>query len=139
MPSPTQKSLALLRAQGYTAEVVERWLPRANVRKDLFGCIDIIAMGGQSNIRGRGIVGIQTTTLSSYQQHVTKLQEKHDLIRKWLESGADFVMHCWGEGSKNGKSYKRLRVSDADVAGKLVVWEEMEYIVKRGYELEPKE
>lgn len=133
MPSPTQKSLALLRAQGYTAEVVERWLPRANVRKDLFGFIDIVAMGS-----GR-IAAVQTTTLSSYQQHVRKLEEKAELIVLWLASGGMFEMHCWGEGRKAGKPYKRLRQSIASMYGSRLGWEEFEYIVKRGYELEPRE
>lgn len=132
MPSPTQKSLALLRAQGYTAEVVERWLPRANVRKDLFGFIDLVAMNGDH------LLAVQTTTLSSYQQHVTKLKEKEDFLGTWLESAGKFEMHCWGEGRKAGKPYKRLRISLATISiskGK-VVWHESEYIVKRGYELE---
>jgi hypothetical protein len=36
MPSPTQRSLALLRERGYTTDVVERWIPyvRVRARKD---------------------------------------------------------------------------------------------------------
>ena len=47
----TQRTLKLLRDQGYTAGVVERWVPNpkhpaGGVRKDLFGFIDIIAIKG---------------------------------------------------------------------------------------------
>ena len=42
--SPTQRSLKLLRDEGYTAQVVERWNPHARVRQDLFGVIDTAAM-----------------------------------------------------------------------------------------------
>jgi ribosome assembly protein YihI (activator of Der GTPase) len=39
--SPTQLSLEKLRADGYLAEVVERFVPGANIRKDLWGWVDI--------------------------------------------------------------------------------------------------
>jgi hypothetical protein len=45
MSSPTQRSLDLLRERGYTAAVVERWNPWAKIRQDLFGCIDVLAVG----------------------------------------------------------------------------------------------
>jgi hypothetical protein len=37
--TPTARSLALLRRASYAADVVERRLPRVNVRKDMFGCM----------------------------------------------------------------------------------------------------
>lgn len=44
MTSPTQRSLALLRDEGWTVEVVEHWNPHARIRQDLFGFADLIAM-----------------------------------------------------------------------------------------------
>jgi hypothetical protein len=42
--SPTQLSLAWLKKEGYLAEVVEKWIPGANIRKDLWGWCDIVAL-----------------------------------------------------------------------------------------------
>jgi hypothetical protein len=46
MSSPTQRSLELLRNEGYTAQVVEKWVqyPPPGHRVDLFGFVDIIAV-----------------------------------------------------------------------------------------------
>ena len=41
--SPTQRSLAHLKALGYQARVVEKWNPFAKVRQDLFGG-DVLAL-----------------------------------------------------------------------------------------------
>ena len=44
--SPTQRSLALLRKDGWTVDVTERWIPGMNVRKDFLGFVDLIALRG---------------------------------------------------------------------------------------------
>jgi len=43
MSKHTERTLALLAEAGFTAEVVERWIPGAGKRRDYLGCIDIIA------------------------------------------------------------------------------------------------
>jgi hypothetical protein len=41
--SPTQRTLEYLRLSGYPlVGVVERWIPRALVRQDLFGILDVL-------------------------------------------------------------------------------------------------
>jgi hypothetical protein len=42
--SPTQRTLAALRAEGYVAAVVEHWNAHAFVRQDLFGFADVVAL-----------------------------------------------------------------------------------------------
>lgn len=61
--SHTPRSLKRLRDEGYVADVVERWLPKANVRRDLFGMFDIVAVG-----RGH-TVGVQVTGYTSVALH----------------------------------------------------------------------
>ena len=51
----TQRTLKYLRDQGLTAGIVERWMPNpkhpaGGVRKDLFGIIDIIAIGPEKTM-----------------------------------------------------------------------------------------
>ena len=90
--SPTERSLKYLRKQGYLAAVVERWIPRANIRRDLFGLLDIIA------IRESETLGVQTTTGSNVADRVQKIadSDKVDMIRK---AGWRIVVHGWRKNS----------------------------------------
>ena len=42
--TPSARSTALLREQGYTVETVERWIPGVCIRRDLLGCADLLAI-----------------------------------------------------------------------------------------------
>jgi hypothetical protein len=59
--SPTSRSLQLLRRSGFVAEPCERWLPGANVRRDLFHVGDVIACHA---VR-RELLLVQATSLSN--------------------------------------------------------------------------
>lgn len=65
--SPTQRTLALLRANGYKAAVVEHWNHYAKIRQDLFGCIDIVAVG-----HGRTL-GVQACASASISARTAKM------------------------------------------------------------------
>ena len=65
--APTQLTLRKLRADGWLAEVVERWVPGANIRKDLFGFVDIIAL------RDGETLAIQATSYSNISARVNKI------------------------------------------------------------------
>jgi hypothetical protein len=56
--TPTARSLAYLRRCQHQADVVERWLPRANVGRDLSGCINLVAV--RRNELGKLIVEFTT-------------------------------------------------------------------------------
>lgn len=88
MSSPTQRSLAALRADGWLAEVVEKWIPGANIRKDLFGFIDIVA------IRDTETVGVQTTSASNLSARVKKMGES-PLIGAIRKAGWKLEAHGW--------------------------------------------
>ena len=93
--SPTQRSLAYLRAQGYTVAVVEKWNPYARIRQDLWGIIDILG------IRKGETVGVQTTSGGNVSARVHKIAESEhiDAIRR---AGWRIVVHGWRKG-KNGR------------------------------------
>jgi len=57
--SPTTLTLRYLRRAGYLVDVAERWIIGANIRRDLFGCIDLLAIGIDEPV-----LGIQATSLS---------------------------------------------------------------------------
>lgn len=85
----TQRSLKLLRDDGYEAEVVEKWIPFIKQRKDLFGFIDILCLCPH-----RGFLGVQTTTAGHALERIKKIkaEPKH---RKFLAAGGHIEVHGW--------------------------------------------
>jgi hypothetical protein len=67
--SPTQLSLAWLKKEGYLAEVVEKWIPGANIRKDLWGWCDIVA------IRDGETVAVQCTSWDNISSGAKRLRK----------------------------------------------------------------
>lgn len=65
--TPTARTLATFRADGWTAKVVERWNPHAPVRHDLFNVADTLA------VRGRETLAVQVTADSGVSARVRKL------------------------------------------------------------------
>ena len=88
MSSPTKRSLALLREQGMKAEVVERWNAFAKVRQDLFGIIDIVALGDGVT------VGVQTTSKVNMNARLQKITES-EALPHLLRAGWSIVIHGW--------------------------------------------
>ena len=88
--TPTARTLAFLRRCGHVADVVERWIPRANVRRDLFGFIDVVAVR-----RGEaGVLGVQATTLPNVAARLSKAKGRTEL-RTWLAAGNRFAVFGW--------------------------------------------
>lgn len=95
--SPTQRTLALLRAEGWTAQVVERWNTFAGIRQDLFRCIDVIAVKA-----GEGVLGVQATSGSNVSARVAKIQEL-DEAQAWLEAPARLEVWGWAKQGPRGE------------------------------------
>jgi hypothetical protein len=95
-PSPTARSLALLRERGYLVEVVEKRLPRTFITKDAFGILDVIAL------RAGEVLGVQVTSASNHSSRRAKALAAPGL-RAWLESGARFSIHSWGKCGPRGQ------------------------------------
>jgi hypothetical protein len=47
LTSPTARTLKLLRTRGWTADVCERWIAQAGIKRDLFGVADVAAAHGR--------------------------------------------------------------------------------------------
>lgn len=86
--SPTARSKALLEKEGYKVAIVERWNPHANIRQDLFGFIDLLA------IRENETLAIQTTSYSNVSSRITKIAE-HDNVEAVRKAGWRIVVHGW--------------------------------------------
>lgn len=85
--SPTQRTLKKLRADGWDADVCERWIPGANIRRDLWNLIDIVA------IKGRETLGVQCTTLSNLGPRIQKFADS-PMTGKLRDAG--WRLECWG-------------------------------------------
>ena len=89
MSSPTQRSLKLMRERGFYAEVTEKWIPGANIRRDLFGFIDVLCLGADG-----AIVGVQSTSASNVSARITKIAES-PLVGRVRQAGIKIVVHGW--------------------------------------------
>lgn len=98
MTSPTQRTLAWLRKQGYTAAVVERWNPHAKVRQDLFGFVDIVSIHPQI----QGLSGIQCTTTGHIPDRVRKILAE-PRAKAWLTAGLSIHVIGWSKRGPRGK------------------------------------
>lgn len=105
--TPTQRTLRELKARGLMCGIVERfnrYVGPHGIRQDLFGWIDIIAVGPAD-----GIVGVQSTG-QDFAGHRRKLMgERSEEVREWLRAGG--VAELWG-----WRKVKRVR------GGKQMVW-----------------
>ena len=77
--SPSAVLMQGLREQGWLAQVVERWIPGANVRKDLYGFIDIVAISPSGCTWG-----VQVTTDTHINERLAKIKTEclHEAV--WL-------------------------------------------------------
>jgi hypothetical protein len=90
--SPTERTLRHYREQGWTVEVVERWISygTGGVRRDLFGFIDIVGMQASQ------LVGIQATTSENLMSRVHKIRKEcAENASLWLGTGATIQVIGW--------------------------------------------
>lgn len=101
--SPTTRSLALLRSEGYLAEVVERWVPGANVRRDLFGIGDVVALRGSETLL------VQTTSASNVPARVTKIADAPTTAAV-RDAGWRIEVHGWEKRRGRWTLARRLNI-----------------------------
>lgn len=95
--SPTQRSLKLLRDDGYYAEIVEHWNTFSRRRNDMFGFADIFCIHektGDTKV-------VQTTSASNMSARINKIagHENLAIVRK---AGFGIEVHGWRK-SREGK------------------------------------
>lgn len=88
MSTPTQRSLKMMRDQGFYAEVVEKYNSFTKRRNDFAGFIDILCLGENQ------IVGVQTTSYSNISSRVKKIKE-HENLEAVKKSGIKILVHGW--------------------------------------------
>ena len=102
--TPTQLTLRKLRADGYTAEVVEHWNSHARIRNDLFGFVDVLAL------RGDETLAIQATSAGNVSARVRKIADSPHIgaVRE-----AGWTVRVWGWAKPK---HRWLLTKDIDVS-----------------------
>jgi hypothetical protein len=96
------------------AEPCERWIPGANIRRDLFHVGDVIACHA---VR-QELLLVQATSLSNLSARLRKAKEQPEL-RTWLAAGGKFEV--WGWFKRSGRwQVKQVAVSGEDLLALLV-------------------
>jgi Holliday junction resolvase len=114
--SPTQRSLKLLREQGYKAGVVEKWQavpghPGGGVRQDLLNFIDIMAF------KPGEVLAVQCTSASGMSARLAKIRSDDLLenVEAVRASGAKIQIHGWEKKKVIGTKLMRWRVRVVDL------------------------
>ena len=106
MPTAIGLTLRELRRRGAIADVVERWMPGARRRRDLFGFADIIAI-----VDGR-IVAVQAYR-SGVREHVERITSDPSCRRAalaWLRAGGQIQLWWWRQLRRGARVVWRPRI-----------------------------
>jgi hypothetical protein len=110
--SPAQRTLQLLRREGYLAAVAEKWNPHSRTRADLFGFADVLAVRA-----GAPVLAVQATSASNHAARVRKARGL-PALRAWLAAGCAFEVWSW---RKSGRRWccrqQALTPADLGAAG----------------------
>lgn len=107
--SPTARTLKLLRKNGFTAEVVERFNHYTKRRIDFLGFVDIIAINGEQT------VAIQATSAGNQSSRIKKILAE-PLAKEWLNGGRRLYVHGWGRYKlKRGGKAIRWRCNEIEI------------------------
>ena len=94
--SPTRRSLEMLRANGWTVDVTERWIAAIKIRKDWMGFGDLLCC------RPGQIMLVQTTTASNLMARWHKTVALPG-AEAWLQSGGAIELHGWAKRGARGE------------------------------------
>ncbi len=87
--TPTQLTLRHLRDEGWPlVDVVERWNPHARIRQDLWGFVDVLAVGPA------GVLAVQTTSAANVSARIRKIADSPN-VGAVREAGIAIRVHGW--------------------------------------------
>jgi hypothetical protein len=94
--SPTARSLEYLRRTYPLVQVVEKWIPQARRRVDLYGIGDILAVSDTD------IVLVQTTSSSNVAARIRKIADS-PATPTLRNAGIRIVVHGWAKSRRTGR------------------------------------
>lgn len=93
--TPSQRTVAHLRKLGYQTANVEFFNYFTKRKHDLYGCIDILAIGNGETL------AVQVTSKSNMSARIKKIEES-EALPEMLRSGWRVIVHGWWKGT-NGR------------------------------------
>jgi hypothetical protein len=84
------RSLRWYEAQGCTVDIVEKFIPHTNIKKDLFGMFDLLVIFPDSPKE----LGVQVTSRAHITDRIKKLKAEPRL-RVWCQGHRQAVVHGW--------------------------------------------
>jgi len=94
--SPSALSTETLTDLGYEVGTVERWIPGANIRKDLFGFIDLMAVHKETG----ETLAVQATSRTNAASRVKKITDS-PLLAMVRKAGWRIEVHGWSKAAGN--------------------------------------
>lgn len=102
--TPTSLTLRELRKTWPLVEVVEHWDAFAHVRHDLFGFVDVLAVGPN------GVLAVQTTSAPNVSARVRKIAD-HPSLPHVRAAGWQIEVHGWRKNKTNRWELRRVDIS----------------------------
>jgi hypothetical protein len=108
--TPTARTLATLRRDGFLAVPVERWLPAVGRKVDLLGVADVLAV----HARDRLFLLVQATSAAHVADRLKRCRQRPELA-VWLAAGGAFEVWGW---AKRGERWhvRKVAITGADLA-----------------------
>jgi hypothetical protein len=93
-PSPTQRTLGLLRRNEWLMAVAERWVSQAKIRRDMYGWIDALGLPPPP---ATGVWGFQISMMSDHAARAAKMLSPAVLpnVLRWLQAGGQAAIVAW--------------------------------------------
>ena len=96
--TPSARSAALLRSEGWLVDTTEKRLPRCFISVDLYHAFDLVGIRADRS----GVLGLQVTTTSNQSKRWLKLVT-NEAVRVWLLAGNGIELHGWRKSRRSGK------------------------------------
>jgi hypothetical protein len=93
--TPSQRTIKHLKDQGYMVANVETYNYFTKRKHDLWGCIDILAIGNGETL------AVQVTSKSNMSARIRKIEDS-EALPEMLRSGWRVIVHGWWRGT-NGR------------------------------------
>lgn len=100
--SPTQRSRAYCKKQGWLSAIVEHWNPHAMIRQDAFGCVDMLVIAGGE------LLCVQATA-SGVADRMTKIREERADALVGLSAVPGVFVEVWGWRKYSPRGVKVVR------------------------------
>lgn len=102
----SQLSIQMLKTRGYDVDIAERYNSITRQKNDLFGFVDLVAIGNTLATQG-DILFVQTT---SYAHAATRQKKMLEIpLLTWIHlAGIKVLVHGWRKRAKPGEKVEKL-------------------------------